>query len=77
MGPLSQSDPKSLAFAALLERKENNQAPELPESASEFSWRMTQFLIWPGEHNPALRRQVDMGIAIRTSDHDLEALRTS
>jgi hypothetical protein len=38
---------------------------------------MTQFLIWPGEHNPALRRQVDMGIAFRTTDDDLEALRTS
>jgi hypothetical protein len=75
--PLSQSGHGALAFAALLESKENYQTPKPPESDMEFSWRMTQFLIWPGEHNPALRRQADMGIAIRTSDDDLEALRTS
>jgi hypothetical protein len=73
---LSQSVPRALAFAALLERKASK-APEPPESDGEFSWRTTQFLIWPGEHNPALRRQADMGIAIRTTDDDLEALRTS
>ena len=73
---MTRSGPRALAFAALLERKEG-QAHEPQESDGEFSWRMTQFLIWPGEHNPALRRQVDMGIAFRTSDDDLEALRTS
>jgi hypothetical protein len=73
---LSRNTPKALASAALLERKEN-QVSQLLESDLEFSWRMTQFLIWPGEHNPAIRRQIDMGISIRTSDDDLEALRTS
>jgi hypothetical protein len=73
---LRQSRPKTHALAALLESEESR-ALELPETDSEFSWRMTQFLIWPGEHNPALRRQVDMGIAFRTTDDDLEALRTS
>jgi len=72
---MSQSRPRLLAFAALLERE--SQAPEPQETDSEFSWRMTQFLIWPGGHSPALRRQFDMGIAIRTTDDDLEMLRTS
>jgi len=62
---------------ALLERGPVNQLIELPESDEDFSWRMTQFLIWPGEHNPILRRQLDMDLAIRTSDDDLEAIRTS
>ena len=75
-GSLTQNRPKTHAFAALLER-EKSQALEPPETDSEFSWRMTQFLIWPGGHSPALRRQADMGIAIRTSDDDLELLRTS
>jgi hypothetical protein len=76
MWRLSLSDPRALAFAALLERKES-QAPERLESDRDFSWRTTQFMIWPGDHNPALRRQADMGIPIRTSDDDLEELRTS
>jgi hypothetical protein len=66
---------RALSFAALLERKES-QALEPPETDSEFSWRMTQFLIWQGGHIPALRRQFDMGIPIGTTDDDLEALRT-
>jgi len=74
---LRKGSPGAFAFAALLEKQEGHQALEPAESDSEFSWRMTQFLIWPGEHNPALRRQADMGIAIRTSDDDLEVLRTS
>ena len=75
-GSLTQSRPKTQAFAALLEREES-QALEPPETDSEFSWRMTQFLIWPGGHSPALRRQFDMDIPIRTTDDDLEMLRTS
>ena len=43
----------------------------------EFSWYMTDFHIWPGEHCPALKRQADMGLAIRTTDDDLEEHRTS
>jgi len=73
---LTQSGPKALALAPLLERK-GSQAPELPETDAEFSWRLTQFLIWQGGHSPVLRRQSDMGIAIRTTDDDLEMLRTS
>jgi hypothetical protein len=73
---LTQSGPKALAFAPLLER-ESSQVAEFPETDAEFSWRMTQFLIWPGGHSPVLRRQFDMGIAIRTTDDDLELLRTS
>jgi len=73
---MSRSRPRALGFEALLEGK-SHQAPEPPETDSQFSWRLTQFLIWPGEHNPVLRRQADMGIAIRTTDDDLEALRTS
>jgi hypothetical protein len=57
--------------------KANQSLLKLLESDEEFSWCMTQFLIWPGEHNPALRRQADMGIAIRTTEDDLEELRTS
>jgi hypothetical protein len=74
---LLRQSQNAFAPAVLLEAKANNQQLESPESDEDFSWRMTQFLIWPGEHNPALRRQVDMGLAIRTSDDDLEALRTS
>ena len=77
MWPLSQSGPGALAFAALLERKGSRQVLETQDSDREFSWGMTQFLIWPGEHNPGLRRLGDMGIAIRTTDDDLEELRTS
>jgi hypothetical protein len=46
-------------------------------SDEEFSWYTTSFHIWPGEHCPALRRQSDMGLAIRTIDDDLEESRTS
>lgn len=42
----------------------------------EYSWYMTDFKIWPGEHSPVLRRQADMGLAIRTTDDDLEEHRT-
>jgi len=74
--PLTQSR-SAFAPEVLLEIKANHQLLDLPESDEDFSWRMTQFLIWPGQHNPALRRQFDMNLAIRTSDDDLEALRTS
>jgi len=46
-------------------------------SDEEFSWYMTNFHIWPGEHCPVLKRQADMGLAIRTTDDDLEESRTS
>jgi hypothetical protein len=46
-------------------------------SDEEFSWCMTNFHIWPGEHCPVLRRQADMGLTIRTTDDDLEDCRTS
>jgi hypothetical protein len=45
-------------------------------SDEEFSWCMTNFHIWPGEHCPALKRQADMGLAIRTTDDDIEEERT-
>lgn len=45
-------------------------------SDEEFSWRMTDFHIWQGEHCPVLKRQADMGLAIRTMDDDLEESRT-
>jgi hypothetical protein len=74
---LTRSSPRALALAALLEREEGSQVPEPSETDAEFSWRMTQFLIWPAGHSPVLRRQFDMGIPIRTTDDDLEMLRTS
>ena len=73
---MTKSGPEALALAPLFVR-EGRQAPEPPETDAEFSWRLTQFLIWPGGHSPVLRRQFDMGIAIRTTDDDLEMLRTS
>jgi hypothetical protein len=54
-----------------------NAVPERDLSDEEFSWHMTNFHIWPGEHCPVLKRQVDMGLAIRTTDDDLEECRTS
>lgn len=46
-------------------------------SDEEFSWHMTNFHIWPGEHCPVLKRQADLGLAIRTTEDDLEESRTS
>jgi hypothetical protein len=46
-------------------------------SDEEFSWYTTNFHVWPGEHCPVLKRQADMGLAIKTTDDDLEESRTS
>ena len=51
--------------------------PERNLSDEEFSWCMTDFHVWAGEHCPLLKRQADMGLAIRTTDDDTEEHRTS
>jgi hypothetical protein len=63
--------PTARATAAPLKMRKQAKMDELQD------WRLTQFHIWPGEYCPVLRRQADMGLSIKTTDDELEELRTA